>query len=196
MPSFTSEPHLLHQHLHHQAGPSPSPTHDHLARKSYDKSSISNAFVWTSDANGENGHVDDASDHFVTNFKGGSLPSLGSLGLARPGISESAKSRNGSTLSVASGPARDRERENDTVTPTPHDCFTNGFADHPVTELNGTAVAPQMNGLSSRPRSTSPGPLMNGHQTSSDDFASSEYTPLPLCTFDYATDLSRSVPPS
>ncbi|KKZ63411.1 1-phosphatidylinositol-4-phosphate 5-kinase [[Emmonsia] crescens] len=189
MPSFTSEPHLLHHHHHHshnhnhhhQVGPSSSSTHDHLTRKSYDKSSISNAFVWTSDANGENGHVDNASDHFVTNFKGGSLPSLGSLGTTRsaifPHTHESAKSRNGSVLSVATGPARDRERENGSLTPTPHDCLTNGFIDHSVPELNGTAVGPQTNGILSRPRSTSPGPLVNGDQTSSDDFISTEFTP-------------------
>ncbi|OAT11015.1 1-phosphatidylinositol-4-phosphate 5-kinase [Blastomyces gilchristii SLH14081] len=191
MPSFTSEPQLLHHHHHnhlhshnhhHQVGSSSSSTHDHLTRKSYDKSSISNTFVWTPDVNGENGCVDDASDQFVTNFKGGSLPSLGALGTARSAISphgqETAKSTNGSLLSVTTGPARDKEQGNGASTPTHHDCLTNGFTDHIELELvlNGTAVAHQTNGTSSRPRSTSPEPLVNGDQTASDDVAATEFT--------------------
>ncbi|EER37449.1 phosphatidylinositol-4-phosphate 5-kinase its3 [Histoplasma capsulatum H143] len=192
MPSFTSEPQLLHNHHHHhnnlnhrQVGSSSSSSHDHLTRKSYDKSSISNAFVWTSDANGENGHVDTASDHFVTNFKGGSLPSLGSLGTSRsaiyPAARESSKSRNGSTLSVATEPPREKERENDILTSTSNDGLMNSPADHTQSdlELNGTVVIPhpQTNGISSKPSSTSPEPLVNGHQLASDNAPSTESIP-------------------
>ncbi|PGH00987.1 hypothetical protein AJ79_08051 [Helicocarpus griseus UAMH5409] len=185
MPSFTSEPHLLHHphHNHHHATPSSSSIHDQSARKSYDKSSISNTFVWTGDVNGENGHLDNASDRFVTNFKSGSLPSLGSLGTGRSAVTphghDSVKSRNGSILSVTTGHGREKERENGRLTPTPHDGLRNGNRpmDIPVPETNGTGIVPHVNGMSSGPRSTSPKPLMNGDRTSSDDFASTEFTP-------------------
>ncbi|ODH50068.1 hypothetical protein GX48_03747 [Paracoccidioides brasiliensis] len=180
MPSFTTtEPHLL-RHTHHQATSCPASPHDQITRKSYEKSSISNTFVWTSDANGESVCVDSTSEHFVTSFKGGSLPSLASLGTARsapPHGHEPVRPRNGSILSVMTAPGRDRERENGSMTQTQNDCRGNGSTDFSVPELNGAVAATQRNGISPTSRSTSPGPIAKGHSTSSYDFASTDFAP-------------------
>src|SRR5436190_3299380 len=111
---------------------SPSTIFDQPPRKSHDKTSIGNAFLWTSDINGEDGRADASSDHFVTNLKDGSLPSLPA---ARAGTTSQSRelrqSGSGSMLSVAAGSERDRGGDNDTcrISRTPDEPVRKGFPD-------------------------------------------------------------------
>ncbi|KAK2792424.1 Phosphatidylinositol-4-phosphate 5-kinase [Onygenales sp. PD_12] len=172
MPSFANDPHL------NKSSPSSSTLLEQTSRKSYDKSSLSNTFLWTGETNGDANHVDGPSDRFVTNFKGGSLHSLGT---ARSGISphghESVKSRNGSVLSINTGPSREREREYGVSSLGPDDVLRNGVTHAPNgTVVNGTSGEVQASGVSLGTLSTSPRPHINGHRTSSDDVVSAGFT--------------------
>src|SRR5690606_9270666 len=84
------------------------------SRKSYDRTSLGNAFIWTRDTNGEKGHLNSSSEFAV---KSGSVHSLHT---ARSGVSSSysppagsngrdgSHSRTGSSLSSEGLSLRDR----------------------------------------------------------------------------------------
>ncbi|KMU76807.1 hypothetical protein CISG_05640 [Coccidioides immitis RMSCC 3703] len=85
---------------------SPPPIFNPTPRKSHDRSSLSNAFVWASEANGENGHVDTtSSEFFMTNLKTGSFQSLPhtNKSVVSSHGRERSHSRNGSLLSLGAG---------------------------------------------------------------------------------------------
>src|SRR5436190_6031403 len=136
---------------------SPSTIFDQPPRKSHDKTSIGNAFLWTSDVNGEDGHADASSDRFVTDLKGSSLPSLPT---ARSGITSQSREwgqsgENGSVLSLATGSERDRGGNKDTgrTSRTPDEPMKKGFLDRGA-GLSDIATDPSVNVMSPRPRSS------------------------------------------
>ncbi|PGH12282.1 hypothetical protein AJ80_06796 [Polytolypa hystricis UAMH7299] len=190
MPSFAQEPQLL---------PTSTSTHslfDHPPRKSHDKSSLSNAFVWTSDVNGENGHLDDSSDHFVHPYKGGSFQSLTTTKSGRSSYGhERTNSRNGSVLSMNGGSIRERGKENG-LAAGPHDgLLSNGVADVGGRGSRSTDMAADslVNGTSSKLRSQSPRTVMNGDRTPIDDRLSTDLTP-PTSTVPSSSTLDGVVP--
>lgn len=137
--------------------------------------------MWTGDTtNGENGHLDASSDRFVSNYKGGSFHSLNTTKSGFSGHGrENTHSRNGSSLSMASGSQRDKSRGDGIGHRFSNDSKRNGATDSTDISFHDTNPDISINGTQSRTRSPSPGPvLLNGYHTSSDEHTSADHTPL------------------
>ncbi|WEW57585.1 Phosphatidylinositol-4-phosphate 5-kinase [Emydomyces testavorans] len=188
MPTLTSQETQA-QLRPHTTSP-PPPIFNQSPSISHDRSSLSNAFVWASEANGENGYVDSSSEFFMTNIKAGSFQSLphtnksvvSSHGRERP------HSRNGSLLSVGAGSLRDRNE----VYRDHHGkhSMTNGIDAH----VDGATPSALSNGKITIPRPPSPKPVLNGDRSSTDRL-STEHTPPTSIVTTPITDVAALAPP-
>ncbi|KAI1916111.1 Phosphatidylinositol-4-phosphate 5-kinase [Ophidiomyces ophidiicola] len=162
---------------------SPSPIFNQPPRKSHDRSSLTNAFVWASEANGENGHVDSSSEFFMTNFKAGSFQSLPHTNksiVSSHGL-ERSHSRNGSLLSLEAASVREHNK-----TGKDHGKYT--MTNGTDTQIDAVPSPPTPTGIHST-QSSSAKPIVNGNISSPDSFSveptlstSVSPTPAPVAT--------------
>lgn len=139
-------------------------------RKSHDTTAVSGAFLWSADANGDNGHIETPPEHqFIHPFKNGSLHSLPTTN-STPSIysQDRTHSKNESMLSIASG---NRQREYGRNSMNLDGPVTNGSFDTLSTSggANGvlTGTGTLVNGMTSKVRSPKPKPpsMVNGHRS-------------------------------
>ncbi|EEP75695.1 phosphatidylinositol-4-phosphate 5-kinase its3 [Uncinocarpus reesii 1704] len=166
MPALTTTQEPQAQLRPRTTSPPPLFNHHHTPRKSHDRSSLSNAFVWASEANGEHGHVDPPSEFFMTNFKAGSFQSLPhtNKSVVSSHGRERSHSRNGSLLSVGAGSLKDKEHARHSL--------ANGI-DAQVDGPHGVGLP---NGAHGLPHPVAARPVVNGDPSSTDGL-STEHTP-------------------
>ncbi|TPX26569.1 Phosphatidylinositol-4-phosphate 5-kinase [Coccidioides immitis] len=167
---------------------SPPPIFNPTPRKSHDRSSLSNAFVWASEANGENGHVDTtSSEFFMTNLKTGSFQSLPhtNKSVVSSHGRERSHSRNGSLLSLGAGDRGEVHKDHHHPHhPHHHHLHHQQQQQHARHSLaNGIDAqvdrpysAALSNGTCALPPPASPKPMLNGDRSSTDEI-STEHTP-------------------
>lgn len=183
MPSIATD-----SHYRSTAASSPSNSFDLPQRKSYDKVSVGNTFLYTPGLNGDSVHLEphalsQQSDHnqLVTDLKNGSAHSMNG---ARSSVSSYSRDRgypkddqNDSSQSLGSGRSARESKDQPPPPPPPPQQQQSGqgsaMVDGPATGSGeGTAspsTVPQVNGVSSH--SSSPKPTANGdtHQPSTTD---------------------------
>lgn len=153
---------------------SPQPFFNHSPQKSHDRSSLSNAFVWASEANAEHGHVDTSSEFFMTNLKTGSFQSLPytNKSVVSSHGRERSHSRNGSLLSVGAASARDRGE----LYSKDHHHLTNGRL--AVAQSDGAHIIPLTNGVDRVHFPSDPNYVLDTDRSST-DILSTEPEPTP-----------------
>ncbi|KAL1962735.1 hypothetical protein VTN77DRAFT_9189 [Rasamsonia byssochlamydoides] len=162
MPSIASD-----NHYHQTAGSSPSNSFDLPQRKSYDKVSVGNTFLYTPGLNGDTVHLEPHPLSQQSNLKNGSAHSLN--GAARSSVSSPTRDRpypkNESTQSLGSGrsPRESKEQPSPPQQPSGQGPV---MVDGPSTEPGAGAVSPssvpQVNGVSSQSQSPGQKPTANG----------------------------------
>lgn len=185
MPSIATD-----SHYHSTAASSPSNSFDLPQRKSYDKVSVGNTFLYTPGLNGDTVHLEphapsQHSDHhhqFVTDLKNGSAHSVNG---AQSGVSSYSRDRgypkDDSTQSLGSGRSPRESRDQPLPPPQQQPGQGSVVVDGPATGSGEGTVSPstvpQVNGVSSQSHSSSPKPTANGdthHPSTADDRGSSE----------------------